>query len=120
MSVTEGQVVALAEFLEVPLPPAKLAALRARVAFSAMHRSDGPVGNMLTRKGETGDFRNHFTVRKTMQHARHSPLRAHSPTGLGALRLGALQASQNLEFEAYWREATAGSALAARVQLDIE
>ena len=43
---------------------------------------------MLTRKGETGDWRNHFTI------------------------------NQAAAFDEYWKRATAGSTLAAQIKLD--
>lgn len=78
----------LADFLCVTLPVGKLEATKERVSFSTMSSLGGVVGKVLTRKGEPGDWRNHFTI------------------------------NQNEEFEKYWTEATSGSELAARIKLD--
>ena len=83
-----GMLVKMAAFLGVTLPAAKLEAVKQRVAFSTMSSLGGAVGNMLTRKGETGDWRNHFTV------------------------------NQNAAFEEFWKEITKGSELAASIKLD--
>ena len=84
----EGMLGRLAEFLGVSLPEGKLEKVKERVAFSTMSNLDGAVGNMLTRKGETGDWRNHFTI------------------------------NQAAAFDEYWKSATAGSSLAAQIKLD--
>lgn len=78
----------LAKFLDVALPPKKLEAITERVSFRTMSALGGAVGNMLTRKGEPGDWRNHFTI------------------------------NQNAAFEEYWAKLTAGSSLAKLIQLD--
>ena len=78
----------LAKFLNVALPTNRLDAITERVSFSTMSALGGAVGNMLTRKGEPGDWRNHFTI------------------------------NQNTEFEEFWKSLTAGSKLAELIDLD--
>lgn len=78
----------MAKFLDVSLSSKKLEAILERVSFSTMSQLEGAVGNMLTRKGEPGDWRNHFTI------------------------------NQNVEFEEYWTRVTAGSELARLIKLD--
>lgn len=78
----------LATFLGVTLPAKKLEAIEERVSFSTMSGLSGAVGSMLTRKGEPGDWRNHFTI------------------------------NQNAAFEEHWTKLTAGSELAKLIKLD--
>ncbi|XP_048105242.1 sulfotransferase 6B1-like isoform X1 [Alosa alosa] len=66
-----GNLRRIARFLDVPLTEEQLQAISAKSTFSAMKENavntHGKFGNVLFRKGEVGDWRNHFSEAQSQQ-----------------------------------------------------